>query len=369
LAATLGSLGHDVIVYAGPTAPDRAEAAAIGPRVALEPVAVKPLTASGLDTGPPLLRQLGRRLREMWRAERPEVVHAHSNLSGVAALSAVGDDRLPPVIQTFHGFSVTACHDRAAGHGAASDRDRLCAQRTVARRAAAVVATCADELTELVRLGVPRSRLSVIPYGVDTERWHPDGPSRPRANRYRLVVVGSLAPHRGVDDAVQALARVPDTELVVAGGPPAHRLLGDRDARRIREFAERLGVGARVRLLGRIPHSDVPSLMRGADLVVCVPRCDVRGVVAVEAMACGVPVVATAVGALADSVVDGITGRFAPSGCPRSLGRIVHQLLTSPVYRAQLGWAARDRAVARYSWPRIAAETQRLYERLGAEAR
>jgi glycosyltransferase involved in cell wall biosynthesis len=98
--------------------------------------------------------------------------------------------------------------------------------------------------------------------------------------------------------------------------------------------------------------------------VVCVPWYEPFGIVPLEAMACGVPVVASAVGGLTDTVVNGVTGLHVPARDPRRLAEVLRTLLADPGPRASLGVAGRKRAVARYSWPRIAADTARVYQRL-----
>ena len=178
-------------------------------------------------------------------------------------------------------------------------------ERIIAGRADAVIANNATELTDLVRLGLSRMRISVIPYGVDARKMNPDGPSSEHSMRYRIVTLDELALNHGVDDVVKAMPGVPDTELIVAGGPPAAQLGEDEDTQRIRALARRIGVEDRVTLLGGIPPDRVPALLRGSDAAVAVPWAHATGKVALDAMGCGVPVVCTAMGGLADAVVDG----------------------------------------------------------------
>jgi glycosyltransferase involved in cell wall biosynthesis len=110
----------------------------------------------------------------------------------------------------------------------------------------------------------------------------------------------------------------------------------------------------------------MPALLRSADAVVCTPWYEPFGIVPLEAMACGVPVVASAVGGLIDTVVDGLTGKLVPPRKPRALAGILHHLLSRRTLLEQFGAAGRDRASSRYSWERVAAETVRAYERAGA---
>jgi glycosyltransferase involved in cell wall biosynthesis len=124
----------------------------------------------------------------------------------------------------------------------------------------------------------------------------------------------------------------------------------------------------RVRLLGRVGRHDLPALYRSADLVVNVPWYEPFGIVPLEAMACGVPVVASVVGGLVDSVVDGLTGALVPPRRPGLLAAAVAGLLADPELRAALGAAGARRARRRYGWDRIACSTLEVYAALPAAA-
>jgi glycosyltransferase involved in cell wall biosynthesis len=206
---------------------------------------------------------------------------------------------------------------------------------------------------------------------VDVELFRPDGPATERGARPRLVALGRLEPRKGFDTAIRALAAVPDAELVIAGGPAGGSGELDRDpeAQRLRALADRVGVADRVRLVGTVPPADVPALLRSADLVVCVPWYEPFGRVPLEAMACGVPVVASAVGGFLDTVVDGATGALVPPRRPDLLAAEIRKLLAEPFWREAYGTAGVDRARSRYGWDRIAEDTLAAYEQVLAGRR
>jgi glycosyltransferase involved in cell wall biosynthesis len=110
----------------------------------------------------------------------------------------------------------------------------------------------------------------------------------------------------------------------------------------------------------------MPALLRSADVVACVPWYEPFGIVPLEAMACGVPVVASAVGGLTDTVVHGVTGVLTPPRDPRRLGRELRRLIADRSRCMAYGIAGQDRVDARYTWDEVAARTELLYRRLCA---
>jgi glycosyltransferase involved in cell wall biosynthesis len=192
----------------------------------------------------------------------------------------------------------------------------------------------------------------------------PRGPVAPRSERLRLLVLGRLVERKGQEDAVRALRAVPDAELVVVGGPPVDAVDGDPEVRRLRAIAETDGVADRLVFAGSVPRDDVPAWVRSADVVLAVPWYEPFGITPLEAMACGRPVVATAVGGLVDTVVGGVTGDLVPPRDPRRLGETLAALLADDERRAAYGAAGVRRARARYRWSRVVAETETVYRQV-----
>jgi D-inositol-3-phosphate glycosyltransferase len=269
-------------------------------------------------------------------------------MSGIAAELVAREFSLPSVLR-FHGF------------GDDGIRHRM--ELKLARAVTQVSAGCTAEAFELIRMGRPRSGTSVIPYGVDIEVFTPDGPKARRGEERRLVGVGKLLPCNGFDAVIRALPFIPDAEFVVIREPDSGNLKSDREARRLRRLARELGVADRLRLHGGAVATELPALLRSADVVACTPVRESFGTVALEAMACGVPLVACAVGALPDVVVHDVTGYLVGGQDPRELAAVANALLQDSFLRRSLRAAGRDRTVARYTWDRIAADTVRLYEK------
>ena len=365
LGIELARRGHHVEVFT------RRDHAGLPERVEMCPL----LTVRHVDAGPPeaipkddllpYMPEFGRQLLRAWSEERPDVVHAHFWMSGLAALDACEPLGLP-LAMTFHALGVVK--RRHQGRKDTSPPERVEQELRLARSAAVVVATCTDEVFELTRMGTRVSRVRVVPCGVDLGQFAPSGPARPRTpGLRRVVIVTRLVERKGVGNVIEALADVPDTELVVAGGVERGALGRDPEARRLRRVARAHGVADRVHLLGAIGRENVPPLLRSADVVACVPWYEPFGIVPLEAAACGVPVVASAVGGLIDTVVDGVTGVHVPPRSPERIAEALRDLLGDEARRAQLGAAAAQRA-RRYSWSRIADATLRAYTAVSAPA-
>ncbi|KFU75930.1 Glycosyltransferase involved in cell wall bisynthesis [Amycolatopsis lurida] len=361
LSAALSRQGHDVTVYT--RRENRRVAAAVetpdGYRVVHVPAG--PARKLPKDELLPHMGEFGRILRSRWAKDRPDVVHAHFWMSGLASILAAKDLGIP-VTQTFHALGVVK--RRYQGKKDTSPPERIRLERMIAKQADRVIATCSDEVFELVRMGLPRSRASVVPCGVALTEFTPDGGCAPRTARQRIVSVGRLVPRKGFDLAIAALPSVPDAELVIAGGPDAGPLDEAPEVRRLRKIADQAGVADRVHLAGLVSRENMPALLRSADAVVCTPWYEPFGIVPLEAMACGVPVVATAVGGLTDTVVDGVTGLLVPPRNPKDLAGALRRLLSDASARESFGIAGTDRVRARYSWDRVAADTLRTYGRV-----
>ncbi|WP_026256348.1 glycosyltransferase [Mycobacterium sp. 155] len=362
LSAALSRQGHQVVVYTRRDDPNLPERMTTPHRYTVVHVPAGPAEHVPKDELLQYMGEFARFLDRAWAVDRPDVVHAHFWMSGVASQLAARHLNLPAV-QTFHALGVVKRRNQGALD--TSPPERLKLEAMVARGATWVTATCTDEVFELMRVGRSRSRTSVVPCGVDLELFTPQGPKSRRGAPHRIVSVGRFVPRKGFDLVIRALPSLPDTELVIVGGPDRAGLKADPEARRLRALARELGVASRVKLRGSVAHADMPAVLRSADIVACTPWYEPFGIVALEAMACGVPVVASAVGGMLDTVVHDVTGRLVPPKRADLLADTIFSLLRDDFLRRSLGAAGRDRARSRYSWDRIAADTLRVYDRIG----
>jgi D-inositol-3-phosphate glycosyltransferase len=362
LSAAMARRGVEVVVHTRREAPDLPPVVPLCGGAEVDHVDAGPAREIPKDELLPHMTAFAHGLHERWRAERPDVVHAHFWMSGRAALAAARPLRIP-VVQTFHALGVVK--RRHQGAKDTSPPGRLAIEASLVRRADRIVATCTDEVFELLRLGLDRRKVSVVPCGVDLDLFRPDGPAEPRPpGRARIVCLTRLVERKGVGDVIAALPKLPGAELVVAGGPAREQLRQDAEYRRLYALAERYGVLDRVDFRGRVERPDLPALLRSADVAACVPWYEPFGIVPLEAMACGVPVIAAAVGGLIDSVVDGQTGIHVPPREPARIAAAASALFADTARARTLGEAGARRMRRRYSWGRIAAQTLEVYASL-----
>ena len=368
LTRKLAAHGHQVTVFAQKHQPDLPDQAELHDGVRVTHINAGPVPADGDRDDASLLERVpafSGPLRSSWERERPDVVHALRWTSGLAALAAVRDLDIP-VVQEFSSLGVTERRDRVKADGAAAARIRL--EPAIGRSAAAVVATYSAEASDLANLGVHRSVIRVVPWGVDTDTFTPEGPVAKRNGRPRLLTAADLNERAPLETLLRALTKVPGAELLIVGGPDRAELSKDSAYVGLARFAGALDISDRVTFTGRVEHSAMPALLRSADLVVSTCQYEPSGTTSLQAMACGTPVIAPPVGGHVDAVVDGTTGILIPPGRPALLAQRIRQLLAHPMLIEAYGVAAADRAKSRYSWDRIAGETLAVYDKAIGQA-
>jgi glycosyltransferase involved in cell wall biosynthesis len=228
-------------------------------------------------------------------------------------------------------------------------------ERAAARACARLIVVSDDERRAGIEAGVGRpEQYRVILNGIELERFD----AAPRPVPGRVIALGRLSQQKRPDVAVEAFARVhgrlSESELLLAGRGP--------EEERVRELAGRLGVDGAVRFLG--PRDDVPELLATASCLVLSSDYEGCPLSVLEAMAAGVPVVATRVGGVPELVDDGRTGLLVEPGRPDLLADALARLLSNPAEAAGLGAAAREEARARFSRERMLAAVERVYDEL-----
>jgi glycosyltransferase involved in cell wall biosynthesis len=367
LAAHLTALGHDVTVFTRRDAPGLLDRIVAPRGYAVEHVPAGPPTEIPKDELLPHMGDFASYLEARWSLERYDIVHTHFWMSGLAGVSAARCTGLP-IVHTFHALGTVK--RRHQGARDTSPPERIGIERRLCREVDHVIATCTDEVDELTAIGMAHAQASVVPCGVDLRTFTPDleprrkdGVRRGRA-RHRLLSIGRLVERKGVADVIAALGRLPDTELLIAGGPSPDALSVDPEVERLVGCAEAAGVTERVRFLGQVCREEVPALIRSCDVVVTVPWYEPFGIVPLEAMACGRPVVVSAVGGLTDTVVPGVAGEHVPPRDPKRLAVVLRRLLADKHRRAAFERAGLRRVRSRYGWRSVARSTESVYQRI-----
>jgi D-inositol-3-phosphate glycosyltransferase len=296
-----------------------------------------------------------------------DVVHANYWLSGVVAhrLKHILDI---PFVSTFHTLARVKAE---GGDPEPAWRDR--AEAEIITCADAICVSCIEEEHQFRRLyGDPQGRIEIVAPGVEHAFFAPGDQGGARAaldlplDRPVLLFVGRIQPLKGPDVAIRALAALgrPDAILLIVGG--ASGAEGDGETARTQELVADLGLREQVRFVPPQPHHILSTYYRAADIVLVPSRSESFGLVALEAAACGVPVVASAVGGLLSLVDDGMTGILVRSRAPEEFAKAIARILDEPALAASMGVASAARA-KRYTWSFAAARLRRLYADLSVD--
>jgi len=369
LAAALARRGVLVDVYTRADDPALPAVVGVEPGLRVHHIAAGPLGPVPKSALAGLIDEFTDGVATRFRESPPDALHANYWLSGVAGHALKHRFDLP-LGCTFHTLA------RVKGLDPGDAREREEAEAAVIGCSDAVVTSCSAEADEIIELyGTDPSRVVVITPGVDHAFFGPG--SRPAARRAigaaedgaMVLSVGRIQALKGLDVAVEAFgllagaghaSRYGDTRLVVVGGPSGPD--GDDYLAAVRQRARDLGVLDRIRWVPPQPHAVLASYYRAADVALVPSQFESFGLVALEAAACGIPVIATAVGGLKTLVLDGRTGLLRPrSG--RAFADAMGDILGDHAYADELGRCAARHARA-FTWSRAARQLVSLFSEL-----
>ena len=303
-----------------------------------------------------------------------DILHSHYWLSGWAALR-LRELWDTPIVQMFH--TLGRMKDRITQE--TDDREapvRVEVEHEVMRRADCLIAATPAERTQMMWLyNAAREMIHVVPPGVDLERFHPIPPTEARQmigippHHRMLLFVGRIERLKGIDTLMQAMEilkrqapqGLEDLCLTIIGGEPREDpTQEDAEMQRLRQLRSDLGVEELVTFLGARGQNTLQYYYSAAEAVIMPSHYESFGMVALEAMACGTPVIASEVGGLAYLVQDGVTGFHVPDREPEELAGKIRLLLENRALRTEMSQAAVKHAQA-YRWPRIADQIEAVY--------
>ncbi|MEV6948935.1 glycosyltransferase [Streptomyces sp. NPDC051172] len=303
-------------------------------------------------------------------ARRYDVVHSHYWYAGQSALRLAASHNVP-VVHTHHSMAMVRY---GGGADPAGDRDRklvetrLRAEEEVSRQADAVIVSCPAEARDVASAGACRERIRLVPPGVDTTVLRPRPQDEARAalgippGIPLIVFAGRLEARKGVEDLIHAFALVrdelPAARLLVVGGGSAWN--GSDEIAPVAALAERLGIRGSIRFEGSVPHSEISRYYSAADVTAVPSHYEPFGLVAIESMACGTPVVATRVGGLASTVGEESVGTLVSVRDPGQLASALLQVLERG--RRQFHKACLDRVATQFTVTEWTAGVRRVYE-------
>jgi D-inositol-3-phosphate glycosyltransferase len=302
-----------------------------------------------------------------------DLIHSHYWLSGRLGL-LFADRWGVPMVSTFH--TLAQLKNRVAESAAEREQAvRFEIERRTMAGSDRIVALTEVDRQQMLRHYGHQAPIVVVPGGVDLERFSP----RPKhvararlgleASRKIVLFVGRIQRLKGLEVLVRAFAQLHDldAELLIVGGRPGttHE---SREISRLQHLAAKLGISERTRFVGAVPHEELPAYYSAADVSVMPSSYESFGLVAVESLACGTPVVATRVGGLTSIVRDGETGLLVPWRDAELFAERLQRVLQDEPLRARLARQARD-SVLGYGWDRIAAEHLALYGEVRAARR
>ena len=307
-----------------------------------------------------------------------DLVHGHYWLSGVAGevLKKTWD---VPLLQMFHTLGMMKQRIGRTEEEREGE-DRVKGETYVMQVADRIIAATEAERSQLEMLyGLNHQKVSIVPPGVNTHHFYPIPPDEAKeaigispGDRMALFV-GRIEPLKGVDTLIQAMSILkkrcksfacPDYLVVIGGDPEGDEEKLSDEMQRLQELCGELGLDEIVLFLGKRGQNTLPYYYSAAEVVVMPSFYESFGMVALEAMACGTPVVASRVGGLAFLVKDGETGYIVPAQDPEALAQKLRSLFVDHDLRAQFGKAAAEYA-KQFSWERITQEILNIYQELG----
>lgn len=326
----------------------------------------------------PHMAEFGAAALQLFRHSVPyDVVHANFFMSGLVGLRLKRVLGVPLAV-TFHALGLVRREHQGAADGFPDERVGI--ERRIVQCADRIVAECPQDRADLMRLyGASRARLAMVPCGVDLSTFRPGSKAQARRrlglhdDEFVVLQLGRMVPRKGVDDVIRAVAQLgpgrPARLLVVGGNSDEPDEDATPEIGRLRRIAQECGIAERVVFTGQRQREALRDCYVAADVFVSTPWYEPFGITPLEAMACGTPVIGSAVGGICYSVVDGVTGCLVPPRDPAAIAAKLELLRANPELAAAFGRAGVRRVRTRFTWERVGAELLEVYRRCIANVR
>lgn len=302
-----------------------------------------------------------------------DIIHSHYWMSGIIAKQLKAEWQIP-IVNMFHTLGLMK--NRIAGKGEFEGDYRILGEREVLRAADKIIAATPAELSQLQWLyETSTENVAIVPPGVNTRHFYPIARDEARefidvpCENRMVLFVGRIEPLKGIETLIQAIGLMRDNKkldnyqlclAIIGGDAEASEEEMSQEMSHLQKLRTDLGLHDFVNFMGKRPQSDLPYYYSAADVLVVPSRYESFGMVALEAMACGTPVIASQVGGLAYLIQDGVTGYHVPDNDPKALSDSLTTLLDDDKLNYKLGMQATEYA-KEYSWDNIAAQIIEIY--------
>ncbi|MGQ0750753.1 MAG: glycosyltransferase family 4 protein [Betaproteobacteria bacterium] len=375
IARHVHALGYELDVFTRRDNPALPEVVEVAKGLRVVHVRAGPEDALRKESMLPVMPEFTARVAQFCDREAGyDVVHANFFMSGMVALGLKQLFGIPFVV-TFHALGrVRRLHQREADQ---FPDERIDIEDRTVEHADAIIAECPQDCLDLISLyGAERDKIRTIPCGFDAREFWPV--RRAFARRLlgfdsdeRIVLhIGRMVPRKGVDNVIRALGRLARCSgmrprlVIIGGNTDAPDCAATPELARLREIARSEGVGEQTLFTGRRSREVLKLYYSAADVFVTTPWYEPFGITPLEAMACGTPVVGSAVGGIKHSVVDGVTGYLIPPNDPDALASRLADLYRNPPLLARFGRNGLKRVQKHFTWERVARSMAALYDEL-----
>ncbi len=370
LAAALARRGHDVDVYTRATSESAEATRRIEPGYTMHFVPAGPLSPVAKENLLELVEEFTENVLSRFDLNPdlvPDVIHSNYYISGLIG-HRLKHHLNRPMITTFHTIEKVKMKGRSIADDLLSSEVRIRAEEEVAGCSDYILASCQQEAMEIQdALGVDSKRIKILPLGVDDAIFAPGSREMARIatnlplDANILLYVGRIQPLKGLSLAFESFGELakndPKLRMVVVGGPSGH--LGQAELEKCISSANSRGIGDRLIFRDAVPQYELASYYRAADVLVVPSRTESFGLVALEAMSCGTPVVASKVGGLTSLVVDGVTGILVSERHPSSFARAIGLFLRNPTAKRSFGENGHSRSKS-FSWQSSALVAEKI---------